>query len=86
MTESECIAVSQEMRNVFIFPVIFEIIFLYLQFNINIPNPERFCKVFQNNQTCISVDQSNKFLPPKKNISIKYQYFRFFLQKNFIRI
>ena len=34
-------------------------------FGINIPNPTVFCKVFEDNQSCISVTESNKSSPIK---------------------
>ena len=55
-------------------------------FNINLPNPEVLCKLFEYNQSCISVAKSNKLSPRKKNISIKHHHFRSFIKKNIIRI
>ena len=55
-------------------------------FDINVPNSEVFCRVFKDNQSCISVAESNKFSPRTKNIAIKYHLFRSFVQNNIIQI
>ena len=41
-------------------------------FNIHIPKPEVFCKVFEDNQIFIAVAESNKFSSRKKHIAINY--------------
>ena len=45
---------------------------VYFIFNINISNPEVFCKVFEDNKTCLAVAESNKFSPRTKHITINY--------------
>ena len=35
-------------------------------FYIHIPKPEVFCKLFEYNQSCITVAESNKLVPTKK--------------------
>ena len=72
-TEAEYIALSQETSNVILFlALIKEVSFI---FDIHLPKPEVFCKVFKDNQSCISVAESNKFLPITKHIAIKYHHF-----------
>ena len=41
---------------------------IYFILDIHIPNPEVFCKLFQYNQSCIAIAESNK-LKSRKNIS-----------------
>ena len=55
-------------------------------FDIHLPNPEVFCKIFKDNQSCIAVVESNKFLPRTKHIAIKYHHLRGFAQNNIIQI
>ena len=55
-------------------------------FDIHIPNPEVFCKVFKENRNCIAVAESNKFSPRKKHIAIKYHHFQSFFQNKIIQI
>ena len=45
-------------------------------FDIYIPNTEVFCEVFKENQSYISVAESNKFSPITKHITTKYHYFK----------
>ena len=55
-------------------------------FDIHLPNPELFCKVFEDKKSCISVAESNKFLTITKHIAINYHHFQRFVQKENIRI
>ena len=55
-------------------------------FNIHLPKPEVFCKVLEDNKSCIAVTESNKLSPRTKHITIKYHHLRSFLQKKIIRI
>ena len=43
--------------------------------DINLTNPEVFCKVFEDNQSCIAIADCNKFPPRKKHIHIKYHHY-----------
>ena len=66
-TEEEYIVLIQAMRKVIPFMELMkEVSFV---FDINLPKPEVLCKVFEDNQSCISVSKSNKF-SPRKNISL----------------
>ena len=55
-------------------------------FDIHIPKPEVFCKVYKDKQSYIAVAESNKFSTGAKHISIKYHHFWRFIQKKIIRI
>ena len=55
-------------------------------FDIHLPKPEVFCKVFEENQSFISIVESNIFSPKTKHIAIKYHHFQSFIQKNVIRM
>ena len=50
-------------------------------FDIHLPNPEVFCKVFKDNQSCIAIVEANKSLPKAKYIDIKYHHFLNILTK-----
>ena len=41
-------------------------------FDIHLPNPEVFCKVFEENKSSIAVAGSNKCSPRTKHININY--------------
>ena len=55
-------------------------------FDIHPAKTEVFCKLFEDNQSCIAVAESSKFSPRTKHITIKYHNFRRFVQKKNIRI
>ena len=56
---SEYIALIQAMRNNITFMALMgEVSFI---FDINLPRAEAFCEVYEDNQSCISVAESNKF-------------------------
>ena len=55
-------------------------------FDINLPKPEVFSKVFEDNHSWIVVSQSNKFSPRTKKIGIKYNHFIIFIKKRLIRM
>ena len=83
-TEAEYIALNQE-----IFKVIHSMALMkevYFIFDIHLPNPELFCKVFEDNQSCIAVVESNNFSPRTKHIAIKYHNLRIFAQNKIIQI
>jgi hypothetical protein len=70
--ESEYIALSQAMRELIPF--------------IHLPRPEVYCKVFEDNESCIKMTKSEKYTPRTKHIALKYHHFRSFVDKNIIRI
>ena len=59
---------------------------IYFIFDVHLPKPEVFCKVFEDNKICIAVTESNKLSPRKNHISINYHHFRSFIQNNIIRV
>ena len=59
---------------------------VYFIFDIHLPKPEVFCTVFEENQICIAVVDSNKFSPRTKHIAIKYHHLLGFVQKKIIWI
>ena len=66
--EAEYIVLVQAMREVIPFVELMkEVSFI---FDIHLPNPEVFCKVFEDNQICIFVANFNKLSPRTKNIAI----------------
>ena len=82
--EFEYIALIQAMRKVIPFmEVTKEIPFI---FDINLPNIEVFFKVFKDNQSCITVAESNKISLRTKRITSKYHHFLSFVQKKSIQI
>ena len=62
--EAEYILLVQAMRKVIAYMWLMKKV--YLIFDIYLPNPEAFCKLFEDNQSFISVVESNKFLPKTK--------------------
>ena len=58
----------------------------YFIFDIYLPNPEAFNKLFEYNQNCITVAESNKFSSRTKHTAIKYHHLRSFVQNNIIQI
>ena len=54
--------------------------------DIHLPNPEFFCKVFDENKICIFVAESTICSPGTKHIAIKYHRFRRLAQNKIIRI
>ena len=72
----------QSMRDIITFTSLMkEISFI---FDIYLPIPAVFCKVFEDNQSCIVVAELRKFPPGTKHIDIKYHYLQSFLQKKII--
>ena len=59
---------------------------VYFILDIHLPKPEVFCKVFNNNKSCIYVAEFTKLSRGTKYISIKYHHLRSFTQKNTIWI
>ena len=59
---------------------------LYFVVDIHLPKPEVFCKLSKENQSCISVADSNKLSTRTKHISIKYHHSQSFIKNKFIQI
>jgi hypothetical protein len=73
-TEAEYIALSQSLREVI--PIIELLKEINEIFPTHIPTPKIHCKVWEDNNGCIALAQSQKFSPRTKHISIKYHHFR----------
>ena len=50
------------------------------------PNPKVLCKIFEDNESCISMAKTQKFSPRTRHISLKYHHFRSFVEKELIDI
>ena len=55
-------------------------------FDVHTPKPEVFCKVFEDNRSCIAIAEANKFSPRTKHIALKYHHFRSFVKAKTIQI
>ena len=77
-TEVKYIALIQGIREVITFMALMKE--LSLIFFIHLPNPEVFCKIFEDNQSCTAVAESNNLSPITKHIAIKYHNFRSVVQ------
>ena len=82
--ESEYIALSQAMRDVI--PLMHLTTELSTIINIHDPDPIVKCKVFEDNESCISIANSGKFSPRTRHIAIKYHHFRQYVKKGIIKI
>ena len=82
--ESEYIALSQAMRELIPFMRFMVEVSDYVP--IHLPRPEVYCKVFEDNESCIKMTKSEKYTPRTKHIALKYHHFRSFVDKNIIRI
>ena len=58
----------------------------YFIFDIHLPKPEIFCKVFEDNQLRIAFVESNKISPGTKHIAIRYHNFQRFVRKKIFYI
>ena len=83
-TEAEYIALSQAMRDVLPFLNLMEEINQVLPLQHN--HPKFFCKVWEDNRSCIKVAESPKFTPRTKHIALKYHHFRQFVKDGTIKI
>ena len=73
-TESEYIALSQAMRDVL--PMITLLEEIDKIFPLKIPTPKVHCRVWEDNEGCISLATQQKFSPRTKHIAVKYHHFR----------
>ena len=73
-TESEYIALSQAMRDVI--PLIDLLDEIGEMLPIYKPTPKVHCKVWEDNNGCISLATQQKFSPRTKHIAVKYHHFR----------
>ena len=72
--EAEYIALSSALRQVL--PLMTMMEEINEVFPLLISNPNFFCKVHEDNQSCIKMATGAKFSPRKKLISLKYHHFR----------
>ena len=83
-TESEYIALSMAMREVLPFMNLMQEINEVLPLPAGAP--KFFCKVWEDNQSCIKVAESPKFTPRTKHIALKYHHFRRFVSEGLVTI
>ena len=82
--ESEYIALSQAMREVIPFMTFLQEISAIIP--LHLPQPEVYCKVFEDNESCIKMAKAEKFTPRTKHIALKYHHFRSYVEKGMIKI
>ena len=82
--ESEYIALSQAMRETI--PFMRFMTELDIIFPIYLPKPKLFCKIFEDNEACISMATSLKFTPRTKHLALKYHHFRSWVHKGFLEV
>jgi hypothetical protein len=73
-TEAEYIALSQALREVI--PLMNLLKEIDKAFKIGIEVPKIHCKVWEDNESCISIAKNQKFSPRTKHIAIKWHHFR----------
>ena len=83
-TESEYIALSTAMRDVI--PMMHLLKEMSIVFDLEHFKPIVQCKIFQDNNSCISVATSPKLTPRTKHISLKYHHFKRFVTMKIIEI
>ena len=83
-TEAEYIALSVAMREVLPFLNLMEEMRSFLP--VSKDEPKFFCKVWEDNRSCIKVAESPKFTPQTKHIALKYHHFRRFVSDGTIKI
>ena len=83
-TEAEYVALSQSMREVL--PFLNMMKEINEIFPLQQTPPELFCRVLEDNRSCIKVAESLKFTHRTKHISLKYHHFRQFVQNGTIKI
>lgn len=82
--EAEYIALSQAMRDVI--PFMRLATEINVIFPANVMKPKMYCKVFEDNEACISMANSPKFTPRTKHIALKYHHFRHWVDNNLIEV
>ena len=75
--EAEYIALSQATREIIPFVNLLKEIDEYIK--LDIKPSQMYCKLFEDNTSCITIAQGKKFSPRTKHISLKYHWFRSFL-------
>ncbi len=82
--EAEYIALSQALREVI--PLMTLIEELSDIFPLYVNKPDFFCKVWEDNQSCIAMTQSDKFTPRTKHSALMYHHFQSFVDSKKIQI
>ena len=75
--ESEYIALSSALRQVIPLMTLMEEINEVFPLYMN--KPDFFCKVWEDNQSCLAMATTQKFSPRTKHIALKYHHFRSFV-------
>jgi hypothetical protein len=82
--EAEYIALSSALREVI--PLMTVMDELNEVFPLQMNTPDFFCKVWEDNQSCISMATSQKFTPRTKHIALKYHHFKQYVESGRIKI
>ena len=82
--EAEYIALSQSMRETI--PFLRLMAELDVIFPIELPKPKLFCKIFEDNEACISMATSLKFTPRTKHLALKYHHFKSWITKGILEL
>ena len=83
--ESEYIALSQAMRETI--PFMRFMTELDVIFPIYLPKPKLYCKVFEDNEACISMATSIKsFTPRTKHLALKYHHFKSWVSEGLLDV
>ena len=82
--EAEYIALSQALRTFITLMTLIEE--LRDIFPLYINKPDFHCKLFEDNQTCIAMNESSKLSPRTKNIALKYHHFKYYVYSKRLRI
>ena len=53
---------------------------------LHLPTPKIKCKIFEHNEICIVMSNSNRFSPCTKHIALKYHHFRRFVEEKIVSI
>lgn len=75
--EAEYIALSSALREVI--PLLTMMEEIDAVFPLHIGKPDFFCRVWEDNQSCIVMATSQKFTPRTKHIALKYHHFKSFV-------
>ena len=82
--EAEYIALSSALREVI--PLLTMMEELNETFPLIMNTPNFYCKVWEDNQSCISMATSQKFTPRTKHIALKYHHFKKYVETGKIQI
>ncbi|KAL7460030.1 hypothetical protein ACHAXS_000498 [Conticribra weissflogii] len=83
-TEAEYIALSSAMCEVL--PFLNTMKEIHDVFPLQQSKPNFFCRVWEDNHSCIKVPESPKFTPRTKHIALKYHHFRRYVDDKTIQI